>query len=153
MKKSSMVQLGLVLLLAACKEDKTYIKHCVDEKGIVVDEKYCNGGTVTDGGIVYHEAVTEQTPGAQPTVRLVRWHYDDVYVPIGNMVWSGSYYPVYEPRVYVSHTYYRTTVLPTRSTGGGWFSRSYGGGVSAPAPSVSRGGFGSTGAHFGGVSA
>lgn len=84
LKRSRNVTLTILsaIALAACDEQASDIKHCVDENGVVQDESNCNP-TAPDGGSnpVYH-------PG-------FRWYYGGtggVWSP-GTRVSGGSYTP------------------------------------------------------------
>lgn len=138
MKKSSAVSVFLLALAAnACKDDPPDIKHCVDAKGVVVPERFCNmpdGGAnwFTDPKVVqsftteerhYYDTYIVPQVHLYPTyVPHYMWHYDTVVVPVGNRVWSGSYAPS------VGRSYYTPSAYKSVS--------------------VSRGGFGSVGRSF-----
>ena len=81
LKRSRNVTLTILsaIALAACDEQASDIKHCVDENGVVQDESNCNPNT-EDGGTnpVYH-------PG-------FRWYYGGFSSPQvrGTRITTGS---------------------------------------------------------------
>ena len=83
-KKSKTVTLTILtaIALAACDENSSDIKHCVDDAGVVQDESNCNP-TGPDGGVnpTYH-------PG-------FRWYYGGSrgWVPGTRVGGGGSYTP------------------------------------------------------------
>lgn len=91
-RKTKAITLTLLtaIAVAACDED---IKHCVDENGVVQDEKNCaasptDGGDLPDGG-----AINSSNP---VPVHFYRWYYGSggggVYSP-GTRISGGSYTP------------------------------------------------------------
>lgn len=132
-RKSSMVKLCLVGLaaLASCDaDDRAHVQDCVDSRGIVVPEHFCDGKLPDAGSMTVEERTYYQTvivPQGPRFIPYYQWHYDDVYVPIGNHIWGGSYAPSAE------YSYTRGSTF-TGSTPG--------------AISASRGGFGSVGRSF-----
>lgn len=136
MKRSSMVSLFLLSLAALSCDDPAAVKDCVDERGIVVPERFCQGklpdaGAMTDEERHYYQTVI--VPRGPTYVPVYQWHYDTVYVPVGNRIWGGSYVPSSG-----------VTYVPSSS-----FRGSAPGRVSMPSSfSVSRGGFGATGHSF-----
>ncbi len=91
LKRSRNVTLTILtaIALAACDEQASEIKHCVDENGVVQEESNCNP-TAPDGGVnsTYH-------PG-------FRWYYGGYSSPQspGTRVGGGSYEPA--PNVHYS---------------------------------------------------
>lgn len=126
MKRSRVVTLTILLAIiaSACEEKQNDLKHCVDENGVVVEEKHCENASdaappygppqSSDGGT--HSTGTRSGGGGH------FWYFGGHSAPVapGGKVSGGSYTP---------------------STG-----KSY----SPPSVGVSRGGFGSTGAGHGG---
>jgi len=130
-RSSTMVSLCLVGLAAlSCDDERAHIQDCVDEKGIVVPERFCKGKLPDAGAMTPEERHYYQTvivPMGPSYVPVYRWHYDDVYVPVGNRIWGGSYAP--------SANFEYTPASAFR-------------GSSPGAVAVSRGGFGAVGRSF-----
>ncbi len=131
-RSSSMVRLCLVMLaaLAACDDERAHVQDCVDDRGIVVPERFCKGKLPDAGSMTVEERNYYQTvivPQGPTFVPSFRWHYDDVYVPVGWHIWGGSYAPSGG-----------LTYTPSSSFKG----------VMPGAVTVSRGGFGSVGRSF-----
>lgn len=112
------------LAAAACDEQQTELKHCVDENGVVQDESNCtnqDGGTPVSGNPTH--------PGSTGGGHFF-WYYGGSSTPVtrGTRITGGSYTP---------------------SPGRSYSPPSVHGGGSGP--SIGRGGFGGTGAgHAGG---
>jgi hypothetical protein len=134
MRKSASIRLGLLLavsaLLLSCEGEKLPEKRCVDDDGRYVDDALCitgaAGAPAPDGGVA--SAATggwDQPDGGTPPAR---GGYHFIWIPYGMFGGMGSYAPGY-----------------VRSgTGGAPASDA------ASSGTVSRGGFGATGAAHAG---
>jgi hypothetical protein len=129
-RKSASIRLGLLLavsaLLVACDQEKPQERRCVDGDGQFVDEANCAGG-VASGATAGATGGWDQPDGGSPAAR---GGYHFIWIPYGMFGGMGTYAPGYV--------------------------RSGPGGPSRPGDSpgsVSRGGFGATGAaHAGSAS-
>ncbi len=137
MRKSASVRLGLLLavsaLLLSCDQEKPQERRCVDRDGQFVDESNCAAGEAVaapDGGVASGASgAWDQPDGGTPAGRG-GFHF--IWIPYGVFGGMGTHAPGYV--------------------------RSGPGGASPPgatsSSSVSRGGFGATGAaHAGSTSA
>lgn len=81
MKKSSLVSLGLTsamaIALMGCDDDRREAQRCVDQNGLVVDDKYCQQQPVTPGGGDYVD----------------HWYYGGRGYYPGETAAGGSYTP------------------------------------------------------------
>jgi hypothetical protein len=139
MRKSGSIRLGLLLavsgLLLACDGEKPQEKRCVDDDGRYVDDALCTtaapGAPAADGGIASSATGGwDQPDGGAAAPRTGGYHF--IWIPYGMFGGMGTYAPGY--------------VRPgTGGTAEPGSSRS---------GSVTRGGFGATGAsHSGPASA
>jgi len=134
-RRSASIRLGLLLavssLLLSCETGKPQEKRCVDRDGQFVDEANCASGEATpapDGGVVSGATGGwDQPDGGTPAAR---GGYHFIWIPYGMFGGMGTYAPGY-----------------VRSGTGG--ATPAGPGASG---SVSRGGFGATGAAHAGSS-
>jgi hypothetical protein len=133
-RKASSIRLGLLLavsaLLVGCEGEKAKEKRCVDRDGQFVDEGLCSGGSPgSDEGAAPGATGSWDSPDGGPQTSRGGYHF--IWIPYGMFGGMGSYAPGY-----------------VRSGPGG-------GAVQGPASSgsVSRGGFGATGASHAGASA
>jgi hypothetical protein len=136
-RKSASVRLGLLLavsaLLLSCETEKPHEKRCVDRDGQFVDEANCAGGEIApapDGGGASGASGGWDQPDGGTAAGRGGYHF--IWIPYGMFGGMGTYAPGYV--------------------------RSGPGGASPPgaasSSSVSRGGFGATGAaHAGSTSA
>jgi hypothetical protein len=130
-RKSGSVRLGLLLavsaLLLACDREKPQERRCVDADGQFVDEALCGSGVAPDGGVASGATGDWGAPdGGQATAR---GGYHFIWIPYGMFGGMGTYAPGY--------------VRP--GTGGAADS------ASSRSGSVTRGGFGATGASHAGT--
>ena len=132
MRKSGSIRLGLLLavsaLLLACDREKPQERRCVDDDGQFVDEALCGERTpAADGGVASSATGGWDEPdGGSPSTR---GGYHFIWIPYGMFGGMGTYAPGY-----------------VRSGPGGRPRRG------PPRPgSVSRGGFGATGAAHAGA--
>lgn len=99
MKKGAGIKLGLLAMLAGSLTGAPgctkYNQTCVDDKNVVVDDKYCGGaaggnatGTVSTGG--YY--------GGH------RWYYSHGYFPIGAAAVGGSFARPSSGRISTPHS-------------------------------------------------
>ncbi len=134
MRKPSSIRLGLLLavsaLLVGCEGEKPKEKRCVDRDGQFVDEALCSVGTpAPDGGVGSNATGSWDSPDGGVQQSHGGFHF--IWIPYGMYGGVGTFAPGY-----------------VRSGPGG-------GTVQGPASSgsVSRGGFGATGASHAGTSA
>jgi hypothetical protein len=133
-RKASSIRLGLLLAVAAllvgCEGEKPKEKRCVDADGQFVDDGLCSDGAPgPDGGTTSSATGSWDSPDGGPQGSRGGFHF--IWIPYGMYGGVGSYAPGY-----------------VRSGAGG-------GAAQGPASSgsVSRGGFGATGAAHAGTSA
>ena len=131
MRKSGSIRLGLLLtvsaLLLACNQEKPQERRCVDGDGQFVDEALCGSGPAADGGMASSATGEWDAPdGGSPSSRG-GFHF--IWIPYGMFGGMGTYAPGY-----------------VRSGTGGAAASG-----TSTSGSVTRGGFGATGASHAGT--
>jgi len=137
-RKSASIRLGILLAVSAllsCEAERPPERRCVDGDGRFADDSLCaqdGNAAQPDGGV---PAGATGSWGATDGAAPARGGYHFVWIPYGAFGGVGAYAPGYRPG---------GTARPTGATGEA--------SGAATSGSVSRGGFGATGAAHAGAS-